>query len=105
LYHRRKREATPGAVRDRASGVSACPEKASDCEGGPAGARCTGRVPQAQEAAPSAPQLKTSPLEQVVLQRNVVCPIVPAWRGFLSLTRPGHPYGAAGPPAGFHWHT
>jgi hypothetical protein len=61
--------------------------------------RRSGRVAKRQEPAPSALPSETNPLARLDLQRNISCLIVPAWRGLLSLKRPGHPSGAAGPPA------
>src|SRR4029077_2499424 len=42
--------------------------------------------------------LETDWIANLLMGRIVNSPVVCAWRCFLSLTRPGRPYGTAGPP-------
>jgi hypothetical protein len=44
-------------------------------------------------------QRNTTSLALLALWPSAACPFVPAWRGLLSLKRPGHPVGAAGAPS------
>src|SRR5439155_2231518 len=71
-------------------------------EGGPAACEAPAGSRSDKKPRHTRSQRETSRLAGLVLKRNVESQIEPAWRGFLSLARPGRPSGTAGPPDAIH---